>query len=159
MGTMFIFVLASVRRTVHVNSTSLPGSLFFPSPGETRLVLTQIGFLFSSRRFSVKTCASCNQGISSKELVMRAREHVYHISCFSCDRCKRILATGEYFGMHGMQIYCKADYEILLREEANAMKSTLGSSSAKGRPRKKKISIPLEDVTTLSGEALVNNKH
>ena len=107
----------------------------------------------------MKKCASCNQGISSKELVMRAREHVYHISCFACDRCKRILATGEYFGMRGMQIYCKADYEILLREEAHAMKSTLGSSSAKGRPRKKKISIPLEDVTTLSGEALVNNKH
>lgn len=112
---------------------------------------------FPFRRFSVKKCAGCNQGISSKELVMRAREHVYHISCFACDRCKRVLATGEYFGMRGMQIYCKADYEVLLREEAQALKSTLGSSSAKGRPRKKKISVPLEGVTTLSGEALENN--
>ena len=56
-----------------------------------------------------------------------------------------------------MQIYCKGDYEVLLREEAQALKSTLGSSPAKGRPRKKKISVPLEGVTTLSGEALENN--
>lgn len=47
--------------------------------------------------------------MSSKELVMRAREQVYHISCFTCDHCKRILATEEYFGIRGMQIYCKAD--------------------------------------------------
>ncbi|XP_073244727.1 LIM/homeobox protein Lhx9-like isoform X1 [Porites lutea] len=103
------------------------------------------------RRFSVKKCAGCNQGISSKELVMRARDQVYHISCFACERCKRILSTGEYFGMRGLRIFCKADYEVLLREEAHAMKSTLGSSSGKGRPRKKKISMPLEGVTALSG--------
>lgn len=80
---------------------------------------------------------------------MRAREHVYHISCFACDRCKRILATGEYFGMRGMRIFCKADYEILLREEVQALKS----STSKGRPRKKKISVPLEGVAALSGES------
>lgn len=87
---------------------------------------------------------------------MRARDQVYHISCFACERCKRILSTGEYFGMRGLRIFCKADYEVLLREEAHAMKSTLGSSSGKGRPRKKKISMPLEGVTSLSGDALAN---
>lgn len=97
-------------------------------------------------------CAACGLGISSKELVMRAREHVYHISCFACDRCKRILATGEYFGMRGMQIFCKADYEMILREEAQALKTTLGSSTTKGRPRKKKMSVSMEGVAALSGE-------
>lgn len=116
------------------------------------VILVHSNFL-PVRRFSVKRCAGCSQGISSKELVMRAREHVYHISCFVCDRCKRILATGEYFGMRGMQIFCKADYEILLREEAQTLKSTHGSSSSKGRPRKKKISVPLEGVAALSGES------
>ena len=85
---------------------------------------------------------------------MRAREHVYHISCFACDRCKRILATGEYFGMRGMQIYCKADYEVVLREEAQILKTALGSSSTKGRPRKRKISVPLEGVSALTGMVL-----
>ena len=28
----------------------------------------------------------------SKELAMRALEHAHHISCFTCDHCKRILA-------------------------------------------------------------------
>ena len=85
---------------------------------------------------------------------MRAREHVYHISCFACDRCKRILATGEYFGMRGMQIYCKADYEVVLREEAQTLKTALGSSSTKGRPRKRKISVPLGGVSALTGMVL-----
>lgn len=110
------------------------------------------------KRFSVNRCAACGQGISSKELVMRAREHVYHISCFACDRCKRILATGEYFGMRGMQIFCKADYEMILREEAQALKTTLGSSTTKGRPRKKKMSVPLEGVAALSGFTISDNE-
>ena len=89
---------------------------------------------------------------------MRAREHVYHISCFACDRCKRILATGEYFGMRGMQIYCKADYEVVLQEEAQTLKMALGSSSTNGRPRKIKISVPLEGVSALTGMVLYSNK-
>ena len=84
----------------------------------------------------------------------RAREHVYHISCFACDRCKRILATGEYFGMRGMQIYCKAHYEVVLQEVAQTLKTALGSSSTKGRPRKRKISVPLGGVSALTGMVL-----
>lgn len=41
---------------------------------------------------------------------------------------------------------------MILREEAQALKTTLGSSTTKGRPRKKKMSVPLEGVAALSGE-------
>ncbi|KXJ18714.1 LIM/homeobox protein Lhx9 isoform X2 [Exaiptasia diaphana] len=101
------------------------------------------------KRFSIKKCSSCSQGISSKELVMRARDHVYHIGCFACDRCKRMLATGEYFGMRGMRIYCKEDYEELLREESHS-----GKNTGKGRPRKRRLAAALDSVSALSGFTL-----
>ena len=106
-------------------------------------------FIVLFRRFSVQKCSACSQGITSKELVMRARDHVYHIGCFACDRCKRMLATGEYFGMRGMRIYCKEDYEELLREESRSGKT---SSSSKGRPRKRRLATTLESVNALSGK-------
>lgn len=80
---------------------------------------------------------------------MRAREHVYHIGCFACDRCKRMLATGEYFGMRGMRIYCKEDYEEVLREESRSGKT---SSTSKGRPRKRRLATTIESVNALSGK-------
>ena len=83
---------------------------------------------------------------------MRARDQVYHIGCFSCERCKRILATGEYFGMRNTKIFCKADYEILLREEAESLKMSAGSGT-KGRPRKRRsMAAFVEGVTPLVGE-------
>ncbi|XP_032240842.1 LIM/homeobox protein Lhx9 isoform X2 [Nematostella vectensis] len=99
------------------------------------------------RRFSVKKCSSCSQAISSKELVMRARDQVYHVNCFACDRCKRMLATGEYFGMRGIRIYCKEDYEELLREESR--NPTKINSLSKGRPRKRRIATAIESITNL----------
>lgn len=82
---------------------------------------------------------------------MRARDQVYHIGCFSCERCKRILATGEYFGMRNARIFCKADYELLLREEAESLKMS-ATVTAKGRPRKRR-SMPsfVEGINPLVG--------
>ena len=122
------------------------------------IIIWNILYFPKRRRFSVKKCAGCTQGISSKEMVMRARDHVYHIGCFACDRCKRILSTGEYFGMRTMRIYCKADYEVLLREEAQALKSSHGSS--KGRPRKRRLAAAaaaaaaagIDSASALSGK-------
>ncbi|XP_037082361.1 LIM/homeobox protein Lhx9-like [Pollicipes pollicipes] len=37
--------------------------------------------------FSLKRCERCHGGISSNELVMRARDYVYHIHCFTCVTC------------------------------------------------------------------------
>ncbi|KAL3173240.1 hypothetical protein MRX96_012367 [Rhipicephalus microplus] len=36
------------------------------------------------RLFAVKRCARCQQGIFASELVMRARDLVYHLHCFTC---------------------------------------------------------------------------
>ncbi|NP_001158443.1 lim homeobox 2/9 protein [Saccoglossus kowalevskii] len=69
------------------------------------------------RRFSVKRCARCHLGISASEMVMRARDLVYHLSCFTCATCNKALATGDHFGMKDAMVYCRSHYEAMLHTE------------------------------------------
>ena len=47
------------------------------------------------RLFSLKRCERCHGGISSNELVMRAKDYVYHIHCFTCVTCNVPLSKGD----------------------------------------------------------------
>ncbi|XP_070532294.1 LIM/homeobox protein Lhx9-like isoform X2 [Ptychodera flava] len=69
------------------------------------------------RRFSVKRCARCHLGISASEMVMRARDLVYHVSCFTCATCNKPLTSGDHFGMKDAMVYCRCHYETLLHTE------------------------------------------
>lgn len=66
------------------------------------------------RMFSVTRCGRCRSGISANELVMRARDLVYHLHCFSCTSCGVPLSKGDHFGMRDGLIYCRPHYEQLL---------------------------------------------
>ncbi|XP_027993898.1 LIM/homeobox protein Lhx9 isoform X4 [Eptesicus fuscus] len=106
------------------------------------------------RRFSVQRCARCHLGISASEMVMRARDAVYHLSCFTCSTCSKTLTTGDHFGMKDSLVYCRAHFEALLQGEYPAPLSytelaAKGGGLAlpyfngtgavpKGRPRKRK---------------------
>ncbi|XP_040467226.1 LIM/homeobox protein Lhx9 isoform X2 [Falco naumanni] len=106
------------------------------------------------RRFSVQRCARCHLGISASEMVMRARESVYHLSCFTCTTCNKTLTTGDHFGMKDNLVYCRAHFESLLQGEYPPQLSytELAAKSGglalpyfngtgtvqKGRPRKRK---------------------
>ncbi|XP_067141187.1 LIM/homeobox protein Lhx2-like [Centruroides vittatus] len=67
--------------------------------------------------FASKNCARCHLTISATELVMRAREYVYHLHCFTCATCNKTLAKGEYFGLRNEIIYCRLHYELLMQYE------------------------------------------
>ncbi|XP_033865181.1 LIM/homeobox protein Lhx9-like isoform X3 [Acipenser ruthenus] len=69
------------------------------------------------RRFSVQRCARCHLGISASEMVMRARDSVYHLSCFTCTTCNKTLTTGDHFGMKENLVYCRVHFETLLQGE------------------------------------------
>lgn len=66
------------------------------------------------RRYSRQRCVRCNVGLSSNELVMRARDCIYHIDCFLCFSCNKPLTPGDTYGIHSDQIFCQEDYEHLL---------------------------------------------
>ncbi|XP_072227513.1 LIM/homeobox protein LMX-1.2-like isoform X2 [Leuresthes tenuis] len=62
------------------------------------------------RLFSTK-CCGCLENIAPMELVMRALESVYHLSCFCCCVCERQLCKGDEFVLKDGQLLCKSDYE------------------------------------------------
>ncbi|XP_072294221.1 LIM/homeobox protein Lhx9 isoform X1 [Eucyclogobius newberryi] len=108
------------------------------------------------RRFSVQRCARCHLGISASEMVMRARDSVYHLSCFTCTTCNKTLTTGDHFGMKDSLVYCRLHFETLVQgadfhqQQINfaelaaksgglALPYFNGTGTAqKGRPRKRK---------------------
>lgn len=67
--------------------------------------------LLLNRLFSSRRCARCGAGLSSSELVMRAKELVFHVSCFSCAICGKPLSTGDTAGISGGRIFCGEHYE------------------------------------------------
>ncbi|XP_031431331.1 LIM/homeobox protein Lhx9 isoform X2 [Clupea harengus] len=106
-------------------------------------------------RFSVQRCARCHLGISASEMVMRARDSVYHLSCFTCTTCNKTLSTGDHFGMKDNLVYCRAHFETLVQGDYHpqlnyaelAAKGAglalpyfngTGATVQKGRPRKRK---------------------
>ncbi|GFR75139.1 LIM/homeobox protein Lhx9 [Elysia marginata] len=68
-------------------------------------------------RFAVKNCARCQQPISANELIMRAREQVFHLTCFACTACHRTLKSGEQYGLRDGLLYCRMDYELMFQGE------------------------------------------
>ncbi|CAL8262010.1 unnamed protein product [Merluccius merluccius] len=90
------------------------------------------------RLFGMK-CAKCNAGFCSSDLVMRARDHVYHMECFRCAVCSRHLLPGDEFSLRGDELLCRADHCLLL-ERASA-----GSPASPGQvhPRPLHISEPV----------------
>ncbi|KAL4641941.1 insulin gene enhancer protein ISL-2 [Arapaima gigas] len=65
------------------------------------------------RLFGIK-CAKCGLGFSSSDLVMRARDSVYHIECFRCSVCSRQLLPGDEFSVRDDELLCRADHGLLL---------------------------------------------
>ncbi|XP_062815567.1 LIM/homeobox protein Lhx2 isoform X3 [Anolis carolinensis] len=83
------------------------------------------------RRFSVQRCGRCHLGISASEMVMRARELVFHLSCFTCASCARVLATGDHFGLKDGLVYCRPHFEALLRGGPFALHFAAGEGAGK----------------------------
>ncbi|KAI8517900.1 LIM/homeobox protein Lhx2 [Branchiostoma belcheri] len=69
------------------------------------------------RRFAVQRCGRCHLGITAREMVMRARDSVFHLACFTCVTCDKALTTGDEFGMQGSAIYCRYHYETFMRSD------------------------------------------
>ncbi|XP_059379364.1 LIM/homeobox protein Lhx2-like [Carassius carassius] len=129
------------------------------------------------RRFSVQRCARCHLGISASEMVMRARDLVYHLNCFTCTTCNKMLTTGDHFGMKDSLVYCRLHFETLVQGDFPthfnhtdvAPNKGLGSTGPlglsyyngvntvqKGRPRKRKSPGPGADLAAYNAALSCN---
>lgn len=64
------------------------------------------------RIYNVNKCARCLHEIQPADLVMKARQFLFHVDCFRCDTCGLVLAKGDLFGMLGDHLYCQVHYEV-----------------------------------------------
>ncbi|XP_053480810.1 LIM/homeobox protein Lhx2b [Ictalurus furcatus] len=128
------------------------------------------------RRFSVQRCARCHLGISASEMVMRARDLVYHLNCFTCTTCNKMLTTGDHFGMKDSLVYCRLHFETVVQGDYGHFNHTdvapskaLGTAGAlalsyyngvgsvqKGRPRKRKSPGPGADLAAYNAALSCN---
>ncbi|CAH2985200.1 unnamed protein product [Chilo suppressalis] len=65
------------------------------------------------RLYGSKRCARCNTTISASEMVMRARDLVFHVHCFFCALCNTPLTKGDTFGIRDSAVYCRLHYETM----------------------------------------------
>ncbi|CAD6221880.1 GSCOCG00005217001-RA-CDS [Cotesia congregata] len=98
------------------------------------------------RLFAVSRCSRCRAGISATELVMRARELVYHVACFVCASCGVPLNKGDHFGQRDGLVYCRPHYELICC--AADYGNTAGSVEDLGSP----------DVSSLTGYYSANEQ-
>ena len=61
------------------------------------------------RLFGTK-CAKCSCIFTKNDLVMRAKNKIFHIDCFRCAACCRQLIPGDEFTLRDDGLYCKADH-------------------------------------------------
>lgn len=73
-------------------------------------------FFYFNRLFGMKRCGRCQATILSSELVMRARDLVFHVHCFSCAVCSQPLTKGDHFGMRDGAVLCRLHFEMALSE-------------------------------------------
>ncbi|CAG7829482.1 unnamed protein product [Allacma fusca] len=96
------------------------------------------------RLYQVRRCGRCQGGINPQELVMRAKDLVYHLQCFVCVICSRVLNKGDHFGMRSTGLYCEAHYNLLssaAEEQDNQPAPHYFNgvgTGVKGRPRKQR---------------------
>lgn len=64
------------------------------------------------RLFGVRRCGRCQAAILPSELVMRARELVFHVHCFTCAACGALLTKGDHFGMRDSAVFCRLHFEL-----------------------------------------------
>uniref|UniRef100_A0AAZ3QVE3 LIM domain only protein 3 n=1 Tax=Oncorhynchus tshawytscha TaxID=74940 RepID=A0AAZ3QVE3_ONCTS len=74
-----------------------------------------------SKLFGVTgNCAACSKLIPAFEMVMRAKENVYHLDCFACQLCNQRFCVGDKFFLKNNMILCQTDYEEGLMKEGYA---------------------------------------
>ncbi|XP_055596752.1 LIM/homeobox protein Lhx9-like [Uranotaenia lowii] len=132
------------------------------------------------RNFSSRRCARCGSGISASELVMRAKDLIFHVNCFSCTICGQILRGGDTAGLRDGRILCCEHYETDVLSEPETLSPQFypggqqqqqpqtviqplqqhqpqqqqqqQQQSQKGRPRKRKPSPQMLDEQQQSGQ-------
>ncbi|XP_053548760.1 zyxin [Bombina bombina] len=67
----------------------------------------------SAETHSMDLCHFCGKGLSRTETVVRAGEHLYHVTCFTCSKCDQQLQGQQYYESEGRPL-CEECYQDTL---------------------------------------------
>jgi LIM domain len=81
------------------------------------------------RLFGVK-CSRCGLDFDRNQLVMRARDRVYHVECFRCVVCQLLLVPGSEFALRPVDsgLVCRTDYDAICDVAMPSLDSSAGVS-------------------------------
>jgi hypothetical protein len=65
----------------------------------------------------MRRCARCQAAILFTEMVMRARDLVFHVHCFTCAVCNSTFNKGDQFGLKDSTVLCQIHYELAVSEQ------------------------------------------
>ncbi|XP_073845312.1 apterous isoform X7 [Musca autumnalis] len=80
--------------------------------------------------FGTRRCSRCLASIGASELVMRARNLVFHVTCFCCVVCQSPLTKGDQYGIIDALIYCRTHYTMA--REGDTASTSLGPAVVPG---------------------------
>ena len=71
---------------------------------------------------SKNSCRNCKLGISSNEYVIRLKlnskgEVLFHLNCFFCNDCNKLISPGQQHGILDEKIYCSQHYFAQLNQQ------------------------------------------
>ncbi|XP_076019757.1 LIM/homeobox protein LMX-1.2-like [Genypterus blacodes] len=108
------------------------------------------------QRLFASKCNGCMEQIAPTELVMRAVQSVYHLSCFCCRVCERQLCRGEQFVLKEGQLLCKSDYER--EHKLPSTVSSDASDSDKSEDEGVEVEVKAEKCPGSQGKDNYDNK-
>ncbi|ETN81263.1 LIM domain protein, partial [Necator americanus] len=73
-----------------------------------------------------RSCAKCHVALECDDIVMRARDAVFHVHCFSCAVCGIQPNVGDIFALTtNFEILCQVHYDLPQLEEPNPLQQTI----------------------------------
>ena len=107
------------------------------------MVFTPIPVIY--RLFGSK-CEKCGRSFGTSDLVMRAKNKIYHLECFRCVACEKRLVPGDEFALRQDGLFCKEDHQVEMVHVPDGV----------GNPGKMKPDAILENNNNL-GPSLLHN--
>ncbi|CAF1359266.1 unnamed protein product [Adineta steineri] len=59
------------------------------------------------KRYCSRVCTRCHTMIRQDEVILRAKQYIFHLDCFTCVTCNILLHPGDEFGLKDDLIFCR----------------------------------------------------
>ena len=114
--------------------------------------------MLTTRRLFGTKCERCGRSFGTDDLVMRAKNKIYHLDCFRCVACDKKLVPGDEFALRHDGLFCKDDHQVDLAVSATVPSAAGPPMSGQVQPPDSAAKIKdLENNNNNSTTSLMHN--